>query len=187
MNSSKHKMLLARRQGLFTLCVWPLLASWQKMASNSKVPARRKRALARDRDEVGVHSLRELLAGRKMSTGLLRSMLTVVQAAPEIASIPIAISESMFETVRHTEIVRQTDGSDFHWDMCQPNLLLARTKVYVDTLAEKPSSREHPWHIVRIRATAKATRGACTSLACLSTMENMCGRRGQTQSVNRPC
>ena len=40
--------------------------------------------------------------------------------------------------------------------MCQPNLLLSRTlqenkqlaKLYVDALVEKPSSREHPWHLI---------------------------------------
>ena len=64
--------------------------------------------------------------------------------------------ESAFETVRHEGMVPQTGGSEFRWEMCQPNLLLARTledsetlaKVYVDTLAEKPCSKEHPWHLI---------------------------------------
>ena len=126
----------------------------------STIPGRRKRALEADRDEPAEHSLRRALAGRKISAGVLRSITKLVQATPEFASTPIegitAISESLFETVRHVEVVPQTGGSEFRWEMCQPNLLLARTlqdsetlaKVYVDTLAEKPCSKEHPWHLI---------------------------------------
>ena len=94
-----------------------------------------------DRNEPAEHSLRRALAGRKISAGVLRSITQVVQATPEIASTPLekitAISESVFETVRHVEIVPQKDGSEFQWEMCQPSLLLARTLQDSETLAIK--------------------------------------------------
>ena len=89
------------------------------MATKSR---RRKRALDVDRDEPVVHSLRQALASRKMSVGVLRSILQLAQETPEIASTKLehitAISSSMFETVRHVETIPPQNGPDFNWEMC---------------------------------------------------------------------
>ena len=67
-----------------------------------------------------------------------------------------AVFGKRFESVMHVEKIAQIDGSEFEWEMCQPNLLLSQTlnasedlaKLYVEKLEEKPCSREKPWNIL---------------------------------------
>ena len=117
----------------------------------------RKSALRLDRENDATdNSLRSKLAKRKMSMGPLHSILEGAGEESVSRRRVKTIHYSLFETLRCVETIPQVDGSEFEWEMCQPNLLLARTlqdskqlaKIYAEKMAEKPSSRESPWRLI---------------------------------------
>ena len=106
------------------------------------------------------HAARSLLATKHLNQGTLTSVLKALQDAPDLATLGFeegaAALAGVFESVRRTEPVTLDDGSTFHWDFCDPNLLLARTlhesaflaESYAHALAQHPCSEQQPWSLV---------------------------------------
>ncbi len=106
--------------------------------------------------------VRDIMATKHLNWNTLQSVLKVLRANPEVMDVNredgMAALEGLFASVRRTETLTLKDGTTFHWDFADPNLLLARTlresaalrRLYVDALARHPCSMALPWSLIVI-------------------------------------
>ena len=119
---------------------------------------RRRRALKADGAD-DTHALRRLQATRNLNKSTLGKILATFRDNPELAEHSIgsfeAAGASIFESLKRSQNVGV--GSDtFHWEFCDPNMLMARmlhecpnlAAQYVERLAVKPCSVSQPWSLV---------------------------------------
>ena len=104
--------------------------------------------------------LRSLLAQRLVSQTTLHKILQALQQQPDLTSSSMeslsSAANGIFESVRQVERIQMQDGSLFEWEICDPNLLLARTleecdslkHIYVQAMQTHPCSEQHPWSLV---------------------------------------
>ncbi len=67
-----------------------------------------------------------------------------------------AVGDGIFQSLRRVDVLQMKDGSTFDWEMCDPNLLLARTLeecpnlalIYAKAIRRHPCSEQRPWSFV---------------------------------------
>ena len=125
---------------------------------------RRKRALRVDlaQHDGEVQDLRGLLASRKISRRTLHTVLTTLREHPGLASasegLLAAVGAGIFESVRRVEDLRLKNGRIFKWELCDPNLLLARSlqespelaRHYAQEIVDTGCSIDRPWGLIVI-------------------------------------
>ena len=109
------------------------------------------RALRADQaEDADRDRLRSLLAERKISTQTIQTILQAVREQPELTSRSLgamnAVGDGIFQSLRRVEVLQMQDGPTFDWEMCDPNLLLARTLEECPNLAliYAKAIRRHP-------------------------------------------
>ena len=111
-------------------------------------------------DNDSTRTLREMVAGRKLSKSTLLEILRSARQQPELletsAASLDAAADSLFEDVRTDIVLPLESGREFAWAVCDPSLLVARmltecmalAELYSETLQVHPSTKENPWSCV---------------------------------------
>ena len=140
-------------------CAAALAALYLAVMSHSNLHKRRKRALANAESE-HTHVLQSLIAGTGVSMAGLQKILRTVEEHPGIVNSTRedlhAARSSVFEASRDILKVPLKDGSEFSWELCDPNILVQQTlgdspnlaELYAQRFAEHPCTAAAPWSMV---------------------------------------
>jgi hypothetical protein len=117
----------------------------------------KKRRRAGLNDEAGIECPRRLLATKGISQTTLRKTMRVLRSDPEVLNATQgdidAANVALVESVRADIVLPRVSAEEFTWDLCDPNLLMARllrdcdhlSELYVARQSVFPCSRERPW------------------------------------------
>jgi len=126
------------------------------MAGSSTDHARARKVRRLEADP-GLAPAQAVMHMKGTSQSALRDILRGVMgdAAPSRREM-VDVGQARFFSVKRTINLPLTDGSEFAWELCDPNLLVARIveesaalqSWFADALQRKPCSEDNPWGLL---------------------------------------